>query len=651
MRKVSKTDPLQRFRTQNYAIVIHLAAIVAAVIIIGLNLGSYFIGKELQGRINTDGTKMLALQLTAKLHELLMLASLSNVLWTLLLEIVTLASGAPFASLTVGDHFADISYLWSTEFWITAASKFQRKTLFMLSATLCTILGVIVGPSSATAMAPSFEEWPASQLMVPLNVSEKNLWPLVLDSQNIPDTTCTDLWRDCNAERTWISLKTNLFSYWGQTTLGGWQGMPEIVSVPGSQAVRTMRVRFRGPFNLYQPVYTATTVQPVWAANTVNGLRGMWFTDSAKKCEKNRGRYCSYKDIVWTLDILQPNVLTSCNSIVNNETTAFPTMSNEGQPLVSIATESFVPIASNTSYSRLQWLNLDDKAFSQTSVGVIVEMPKDETTGTADSFACTILADWANSSVSTAFLGSPFVVDGLPGYFDIRDNEGSTYSGLRVRIQPEWAQTLNPVIATNSNQTAFDLLYSSGQIPANSEDTKPKVEAILSVLVAEGMSWVGARASVSPGYSSNNLTSINWEILSSLKSLPDAYQLPFRTTVFGYGYGLRTASGFVVGKFLSILTLVTYCVIVISYLIVRYSRKSKEIDMGDNTLDMVGAALRHSTGLMTSGANNESGQSNFSRKNVRIVMHDGHAEMELVNPVKFRDHDEGIPLARDYTRN
>lgn len=64
-----------------YGLVIHLLPAGAALALIVLNSTQYYVGGELAGPSGQDAEKLGALNFAAKLHELLMLASLAAVLF------------------------------------------------------------------------------------------------------------------------------------------------------------------------------------------------------------------------------------------------------------------------------------------------------------------------------------------------------------------------------------------------------------------------------------------------------------------------------------------------------------------------------------------------------------------------------------------
>jgi hypothetical protein len=131
-----------------------------AVIIGALNLNGLWVGKELAGQSGQDTEKLLTLQFSAKLHELLIFASLGRILFSTTIQKLVFGGGLPFRAVMAGLRFSEISYLWSEEFIAMCITKLSRKSLILPVGIVCTLLGVTIGPSSATAIRPTLADWP-----------------------------------------------------------------------------------------------------------------------------------------------------------------------------------------------------------------------------------------------------------------------------------------------------------------------------------------------------------------------------------------------------------------------------------------------------------------------------------------------------------
>lgn len=120
--------------------------------------------------------ELLALQFAAKLHELLMLSSLGEILFSETVKQLVFGDGLPLGAIAAGLQFDQISYLWSKEFRATSCATFKRKYLIIPAIIICTLLGVSIGPSSATAIKPTLGDWPAGETSFWLNRTAQELW-------------------------------------------------------------------------------------------------------------------------------------------------------------------------------------------------------------------------------------------------------------------------------------------------------------------------------------------------------------------------------------------------------------------------------------------------------------------------------------------
>jgi hypothetical protein len=125
------------------------------------------------------------LQFVAKLHEVLMQASIASILISHLRYEATSPNPIPFGSIFAGVRLTIISYLWSLEYFGLMSAqrlKLGTKLRMVLHIMFSLLLAVGVGPSSAILMVPR----PASQLEFQCEVSTtlpvSELFPLALNS-------------------------------------------------------------------------------------------------------------------------------------------------------------------------------------------------------------------------------------------------------------------------------------------------------------------------------------------------------------------------------------------------------------------------------------------------------------------------------------
>lgn len=129
------------------------------------------------------------LQFAAKVHELLMIGSLSAIVLHFVRKFLVGVKGLPFGLLTAGYSVGSTEYIFSKAFW---GSGFNR-VFWTLSILLifCTLLANLLGPSSAIALIPNLDWWhvddPFSSLQLPVGFkyNRTQQWPLELSVSDI----------------------------------------------------------------------------------------------------------------------------------------------------------------------------------------------------------------------------------------------------------------------------------------------------------------------------------------------------------------------------------------------------------------------------------------------------------------------------------
>jgi hypothetical protein len=137
------------------------------------------------------------LQLAAKLHELLILASISSIVLHIVQAHLTGNSGLPLGMISSAFELGSARFLFRKSFWslLLGANRFHFLPFWMLSI-FSTILVTISGPSSAIAVIPTLNCFdlpqPFKQSVLPYYVFNQSteLWPtnLTLASLTAPNT-------------------------------------------------------------------------------------------------------------------------------------------------------------------------------------------------------------------------------------------------------------------------------------------------------------------------------------------------------------------------------------------------------------------------------------------------------------------------------
>ena len=556
-----------------YVVLLHLIPIAAVVVITSLNLYGYWIGKELSGIKNKNSPKELALQLTAKLHELLMLASLNEALLTHLLKCLAFGHGLPFASLTAGTKFKDLSYLWSRDFWAMCATSYHRKSQLIPLMIVCVLLGVVIGPSSAVVLIPRLDVWPAGEAVMKLNTSDNLLWPAKLEQSASDVTNCNRSTLGCFNPSTWDSIGANLFSYWGHITTGGSTSYPQHINVPSISSLRSMDIRLRDSVGPSIPPYTMASVQHAVIGDMVNSFRFLTLPSRSAKCKRSWSpAICSYKDLSWFVHAMQPVAVTTClETQIKTSSVEFPII-NHASSLLKTTSVSLNASFDNETQAQFRWTTLDSNPqLLDASIAVLVRL---KTAAGAGDYACTIQAQWANATTSTSFISTNYLVESaVPGfeYYALNDDE---YRGRTVVIEPQWAQqSVEKLVVSQTNTTVFENFWNLGQ---TSDDLSIKLEAILSVLFVEKMAHTGS-GTVPLSITSKDLClKIQGELVppsqTAAATSAEVNQRDFalKTAMTGYGYGLYTTSGLSASVLVSMVVLYVYSAVTLGHLVSLY---------------------------------------------------------------------------------
>ena len=151
---------------------IHVVPVSAALCEIILNWNTFYVGSA--------SYNQATYQLIAKVHEIMIQASISAAVFSCIRSEMALGSGIPFGLLFSGLQISQISYLWSMEFWGSLRSGFwgtYRRWLLMFLIPLSIILATVCGPASAVLLIPRLQYWPGGNTDIWLNRTWDEIWP------------------------------------------------------------------------------------------------------------------------------------------------------------------------------------------------------------------------------------------------------------------------------------------------------------------------------------------------------------------------------------------------------------------------------------------------------------------------------------------
>lgn len=613
-------------------VLIHVVALLGACTIVTLNCLGVWVGEELMGESGEGGQNLFILQLIAKIHEILMVTSLSRLAWGAIMRSLIWGNTLPLAVFGIGVRLPEVSLLWSRELAALRLAKFPGKKGLLLLVGAATVLGIAFAPASATGIQPSLAVWPAGSTPVVLNVARNQLWPPTLNRTS-PSQLNALLLDSKGAAAHWSTFASAFFEFWGERHLGQISAVPEIASVPARGSVRSFNVRFRGPFSLYQPLTTAATTQPVAAAEILTAISMLWDHYNNNRCTwaKHRLRItsgvCGYRDIQWTLRAQQPVVYTKCATVLPSSVVRFPAINHSGSSssAISYVAESNLDLTSNNPL--IQWVELQGSNLDRPSLGALVRTRRE---GTVDihHYACTIQAQWGRVAIKSSFLGTPFQVTGYPPNFFEPEISWSQYRGTDVKIDATWASdlTLNDVL-DNNNQTAIDIMLSAG---ASNTISEGKVEASLAVVVAENMAWTNADAVLQHISGGDKLS---WGAFSD-RAIQASSETPERAldlevTVTGFAYGIRQAAGISTSILLSTIILTIY-VVLSTLLVVMELWSRRYVHAWNDVTDLIVLSLQSDASPLLHNTSAGVGMIRTLTLPVILQEKDGGTSLELV---------------------
>ncbi len=133
-----------------FSVLAHAVPFAGVLTLLILNINTFFIG-------NLSTSAVTAFQFAAKLLELLMQASLADILLYAIRWQIVRNQDLPLGGLVAPLRTTDVSYLWSLEFWGSLTSKSwrsYRKAYLGLLIFATVLLAALVGPSGAVAIVP-----------------------------------------------------------------------------------------------------------------------------------------------------------------------------------------------------------------------------------------------------------------------------------------------------------------------------------------------------------------------------------------------------------------------------------------------------------------------------------------------------------------
>lgn len=176
---------------------VHVLSILVSTVIIALNLNKDFIGIDFQGLIHSETLNNSAfLQIVAKVQELLIVVSLSTILFHLIRDELLYGEGISLGMLGTDLDFSKLSYFWSRELIGSLQGFFKglrkyRKAQLITFLLLAGALSSLAGSSCAVLIVPQIQDWPIGSTPISLNGTMDSFWPVNLTVNSTQSAICS----------------------------------------------------------------------------------------------------------------------------------------------------------------------------------------------------------------------------------------------------------------------------------------------------------------------------------------------------------------------------------------------------------------------------------------------------------------------------
>jgi hypothetical protein len=562
---------------------VHLLPVATAIVFCWLNIRGWYIGEHLSGPLS-DKAKLNLVQVAAKVHELMMQASIVAMVLTYIRHEARRSHGLPFGAFLGGQECTKISYLWSLPLWGAIMSprmkSSRRKGVMIIILITATLLAAIVGPSSAIVMTPVIGEWRTSgKEGFIMDSSVDDLWPQYVGGVATPvvPSRCEAQWspdRNLWCENPLVRYFKS-FGMRDLTEVG--QEAPGATDFLRGRITRRI-VRFS---SLKEAIFS---IPPFSISDWFMSISSFWLRHREKLLTS------TYRDLKLTVDTFQPSVRVSCNCEQEHYMPYSGRCDNPARilypthieiPHLGDSQESSVSIPylieklplNETDKLVLTWFSIPEDTPGEPSIGAFISLPSLKQTHpdfpSTDSpafLACAIDARWAPVSlyrVGETVLGNPEYLspifyngDGKIGPVNITTPQNLSWK--QVKIDQDWANSLDRLLTGRSN--GAQELY--GMVDGPQEPT-----AFQTLAEAYGRDFISERTAeqILASMVALGLSEINFNPRKAFFGHSDRssdYKLQMNVVITGYNYHVsndpKTMS-------LAIAILLVYCTIAVSY--------------------------------------------------------------------------------------
>ncbi|KLU87925.1 hypothetical protein MAPG_06915 [Magnaporthiopsis poae ATCC 64411] len=570
------------------AAVVHILPLAGSVAIAWLLRRDRWIGATLDPNLN------LVIQIAAKVLELLIMASLSAMIFTFVRSEVALGKGAPLAAYLAGGAIRSPAYIISDEFWGMARGTFSsnpKKYCFLLFSLLCCVVASLTAPFTAAALQP-INGWFTTG-GTPFNIDTRG-YPLlpsrdkmITSNSTFGDGACAVAGNASCPSGGWESLLPLA------ALLPSINGAPGLWPVPYSEGTFTIAIRVHEPESRVLMPHRAYALGIGRVVVIIEeALRKTWLQER-RWLRGSRSRY-------WTFGYFA-GVITRCRVTVATQESLLQTGSS--RLIVFPDVRSSEPLrlyqnmtienpdldrflaARNTSTPQLFFFNPDAALAKNVSIASVVSLPLnggDARPSSSVLYGCVSNTPWVEEDLETT---QDRQMTGPAQPANVDWNRAVSYTPATVHTS--YANLTNVPVEAAGGTTVFQRLAEAAGLglllndksfrktwvgsPAahrTAERTVHHVETLINLLLANGMSNTGAGAQPKlelrnkngewwrdffpfvPQFGINqirdvmslfNIPPVGAFVHPTLEGVPEAHQVSlwFNAAMFGYGYSAQ----------------------------------------------------------------------------------------------------------------
>ena len=447
---------------------VHILPILVSSAIIAINLKQLFIGINFKGPIQSETINIAFLQTAAKVQELLIIASLTTIVFQLTRDELIYGEGLPLGLVSAGADFTKLSFFWSPQLFGSLRTLFRgprkyRNIQLGVFLLLAGAIALLAGPSCAVLLVPQTQVWPVGSTPVALNGTVDDFWPVSLTANPSLAAICSS--SGANQYGTCPSGGFNsIWSHYSRLDAANYADyvLPYAAELSGNRyywpiesmpPISTRTISLGGPQNTvyrYRPWMIQTHLA---AAVVLDQLMKDWWnallSDGAYSVPEIDDRRAA------STHVYNPYVRVRCAPAdvlsALNQTIRFPTF--DDPPLLvaqNLSSDSFPNTPTN--HLRFSWVPLSGLVIDELTTGAILQSAWSADNQSRLVTGCSVSAQWVPASIRSDaysfwqgwYPKAVWFGEGYPPNGGLLMNETSRSSRTAINTDQTWLDTLTP---------------------------------------------------------------------------------------------------------------------------------------------------------------------------------------------------------------